>query len=85
MERQFTIRLLCKLTAKEVDLIDWAFPAFRVLKTNHEIQIVADLRRVNNMIKWLEFHTPAIEDTLTCIKGFSFATRIGLNMGYQAL
>ncbi len=85
VERQCAIGLLRKLTAKEVELNDWAFPAFGVPKKNCKIRIVAELWKVNNMIERSEFHIPAIEDTLTSIKGFLFATGIDLNMGYQAL
>lgn len=85
VERQCSIGSLCKLTAKEVELGNWAFPTFGVPKKNGQIRIVADLRKVNNMIERSEFHIPVIEDTLIGIQGFSFATKINLNIGYQAL
>ncbi len=85
IQSQCDIGALRPLTAKEAKLNEWAFPAFGVPKKNGQIQIVADLCKLNCMLERSEFHIPTIDDTLTIIQGFKFAIAIDLNMGYMAL
>ncbi len=82
---QCDIGALQPLTTKEAKLNKWAFPTFGVPKKNVPIQIVAHLCKLNCMLGHAEFHIPTIDNTLTQIQGFKYATAIDLNMGYMAL
>ncbi len=50
-----------------------------------QICIAADLCQLNKLLEQGKYHIPTIDEMLSRIDGFNYATGIVLNMGYMAL
>ena len=54
-------------------------------RENGQIRLVVDFRRINYQLVRTKFPLPTIEEILTSIAGFKYATCIDLNMGYLSI
>ena len=61
---------------------EWAAPMFVQPKKTGDVRVLVDFRRLNNMILRKPFPLPKIADLLQTLAGFTYATAIGLSMGY---
>lgn len=60
----------------------WGVPSFPQKKPNGSIRFLSDFREVNKRIKRFPYPLPKIQELLTSLEGFTFATSLDLNMGY---
>jgi hypothetical protein len=57
-------------------------PSFAIPKKKGTIRVVTDFRKVNLLLKRHPFPIPKIEDMIRSMEGFTFASKLDLNMGY---
>ena len=77
------VECLVKLgVLKKVNHSEWASPCFIILKKDHTIRFLTDLRELNKRIKRFPYPIPNIQDLLMKLEGFQWATALDLNMGY---
>ena len=85
LQRQCDIGALRRLTPLEIEERQFAFSCFGVPKSNGSIRLVLDLRPLNKMVKRRAYPLPTIDEMLTSVGGFTFASSIDLNMGYLSI
>ena len=61
---------------------EYASPSIIIPKKNKMVRFVSDFRVLNTKLKRKPFPIPRIQDLLTSLGGFRYATAIDLNMGY---
>jgi hypothetical protein len=65
---------------------EWALSSFIISKKNKTVQLLSDFREVNKRLVRKHFPLPKkISTVFQEIKGFSYATTLGLNMGYYTI
>ena len=67
---------------RKVNKSEWGSPVFVIKKPDDSLRSLADLRKVNSMIKRCPYPIPKIQDMLLKLEGFRWATSLDLNMGY---
>ena len=74
---------LCKIGVfRKVNRSTWAAPTFIIPKKDGTVRVIADFRKLNELILRTPFPIPKIQDLLLKIEGFMYATSLDLNMGY---
>ncbi len=80
------VERLCRLgVLKRVNRSQWAAPTFCIPKKDGAIRFISDFRELNKRIKRRPYPIPHIQDMLTNLEGFQYATSLDLNMGYYHL
>jgi Reverse transcriptase (RNA-dependent DNA polymerase) len=64
---------------------EYQSPSFIIPKKNGKVRVVSDFRVLNSKLQKVECPIPRIQDILTSLNGFTFATSIDLNMGYYTI
>ena len=64
---------------------EWAAPSFLIPKSNGTARLVTDFRVLNTMLKRKPYPLPKIQDLLTELGGFTYASALDLNMGYYCI
>jgi Reverse transcriptase (RNA-dependent DNA polymerase) len=78
------IQRLCDLgVLKPQEASEYQSPSFIIPKKNGTVRVVSDYRVLNSKLQ--RFPIPKIQDILTSLNGFTFATSIDLNMGYYTI
>ena len=67
---------------RKVNKSEWGSPVFVINKPDGSLRSLADLRKVNSLIKRCPYPIPKIQDMLLKLEGFQWATSLDLNMGY---
>ena len=57
-------------------------PTFTIPKNNRTLRFISDVKELNKRIKRKPFPVPKIQDLLSKLEGFKYATSLDLNMGY---
>ena len=83
--RQCKIGAVGQLSPEEVEEREWASPAFGVLKKSGTIRLVMDFRKLNESLIRKQYPLSTIEELITAIMGFDFASVLDLNMGYLSV
>ncbi len=63
----------------------WALPSFIILKKDYTVRTISDFRELNMRIVSKPYPIPNISNTLQELEGFTYATTLGLNMGYYTI
>ncbi len=63
----------------------WASPSFIIPKKDHTVPTISDLRALNKHIARKPYPIPKISTTLQELEGFTYATILDLNMGYNTI
>ena len=80
------VNRLCELgVLKRVNRSQWAAPTFVIPKKDKTVRFISDFRELNKRIKRRPYPIPHIQDMLTNLEGFQYATSLDLNMGYYHL
>ena len=80
------VERLCELgVLKRVNRSQWAAPTFIIPKKDKTVRFISDFRELNKRIKRRPYPIPHIQDMLTNLEGFQYATSLDLNMGYYHL
>ena len=85
VRRQCQIGALRQLSAEEIEDREWACPAFGVAKSNGSIRLVMDFRKLNDQLERKQTPLSTIEEMITSINGFLYASVLDLNMGYLSI
>ena len=83
--RQCSIGALRELSASEIEEREWASPCFGIPKKDGSIRLVMDFRKLNSVLKRKEYPLQTIDKMFQNIRRFTFASVIGLNMGYLSI
>ena len=75
-------RLVTKVVLKCKNNSEWAAPSFIISKNNGTICFISDFREFNKRIKRKPFLIPKIQDLLSNLEGFKYASSLDLNMAY---
>jgi hypothetical protein len=59
---------------------EYQSPSFIIPKKNGTVRVVSDFRLLYSKLQRVAFPSPKIQDILTSLNGFTFATSIDLNM-----
>lgn len=80
------INWLCTLgvVAKRLDS-EWACGTFIIPKKTHDVRVVTNFQKLNELIVCRPFPIPKIKDLLISLKGFTYASAIDLNVGYYSI
>ena len=81
-DRLESIGVLCKVTDGKSE---WAAPTFAIPKKDGRIRVVTDFRQLNKRLQRRKFPTPRMDDMLSDIHEFKYATCLDQNMGYYAM
>ena len=73
------------LSADDLEKREWASPGFAVPTKNSIMRLVIGFRKLNEWLERKEYPLPTIDELLTNIRGFNFASVIDLNMGYLSI
>jgi hypothetical protein len=80
------VQRLCELGVLTPQVTsEYQSPSFIIPKKNGTVRILSDFRVLNFKLQMVVFLIPKIQDILTALKVFTFATSIDLNMGYYAI
>jgi hypothetical protein len=80
------IQRLCNLgVLKPQVALEYQSPSFIIPKKNGTVRVVSDFRVLNSKLQRVAFPIPRIQDILTSLNGFTYATSIDLNMGYYTI
>ena len=82
IERLESIGVLRKVTDGKSE---WAAPTFAIPKKDGRIRVVTDFRQLNKRLQRRKFPTPRMDDMLSDIHEFKYATCLDQNMGYYAM
>ena len=63
----------------------WGAPTFIIPKKNGQVRVISDFREVNKQIIWTPYPIPKIWTMLQDMEGFTYATSLDLNMGYNTI
>jgi hypothetical protein len=87
--KEVTIRelnRLCKLGVLRFESgSEWASPPFITPKKDRTVCFLTDFREVNKRLVRKPFLLPKISAVLQELEGFTYATALGLNMGYYTI
>lgn len=83
--RQCSIGAMRHLTPEEFEVREWVFPAFGIPKKNGSICLVIGFCRLNANLVRREYSLLTMEEILTSVRGFSYATSLDLNIGYLSI
>jgi hypothetical protein len=64
---------------------EWASPSFIIPKKDKTVHFLSDFWEVNKRLVRTPFPIPKISMVFQEIEGFSFATTLDLNMGYNTI
>ncbi len=67
-QRQCDIKAMRRLTPKEFEAREWAFPTFRIPKKNGTIRVVINFRRLNTELVRREYPLWTTEEILTSVR-----------------
>mgnify|MGYP005753024869 CR=1 FL=1 len=77
------VERLCKIgVLKKVNHSEWGAPTFIIPKKDKTVRFISDFRELNKRIKRKPYPIPKIQDLLSNLEGFQYATSLDLNMGY---
>jgi hypothetical protein len=62
---------------------EWASPSFAIPKKNGTIRLVTNFRKLKLLLQHHPFPIPKIGDMIRSMEGFTFASALDLNMGYD--
>ena len=80
------IQRLCDLGVLKPQVAsEYQSPSFIIPKKNGTVRVVSDFRVLNSKLQRVSFPIPKIQDILTSLNGFKYATSIDLNMGYYTI
>jgi Retroviral aspartyl protease len=80
------IQRLCNLGVLKPQVAsEYQSPSFIIPKKNGTVRVVSDFRVLNSKLQRVTFPIPRIQDILTSLNGFTYATSIDLNMGYYTI
>jgi hypothetical protein len=80
------IQRLCDLGVLKPQVpLEYQSPSFIIPKKNGTVRVVSDFRVLNSKLQRVAFPIPRIQDILTSLNGFRYATSIDLNMGYYTI
>jgi len=80
------IQRLCNLGVLKPQVAsEYQSPSFIIPKKNGTVRVVSDFRVLNSKLQRVAFPIPRIQDILTSLNGFTYATSIDLNMGYYTI
>jgi Reverse transcriptase (RNA-dependent DNA polymerase) len=80
------IQRLCDLGVLKPQVpLEYQSPSFIIPKNNGTVRVVSDFRVLNSKLQRVAFPIPRIQDILTSLNGFRYATSIDLNMGYYTI
>jgi hypothetical protein len=65
--------------------LQWASPSFIILKKDHTVCTISDIRVLNKQIVRKSYPIPKISPTLQELEGFTYATALDRNMGYYTI
>jgi hypothetical protein len=65
--------------------LEYQSPLFIIPKKNGTVRVVSDFRVLNSKLQRIAFPIPRIQDILTSLNGFTYATSIDLNMDYYTI
>ena len=81
--RKCGIRALRQLPAEEIEEREYISPAFGVAKKDGtSMRLMFDLRKLNTILQRKEHYLSTINELISGVGGFVFASVVGLNMGY---
>jgi hypothetical protein len=63
----------------------WASPSFIIPKRDQRVCTISDFRELNKHIVRKPYPIPKISTTLQKLEGFTYATTLDLNMGYNTI
>jgi hypothetical protein len=63
----------------------WASPTFIIPKKDSTVRTISDFRELNKRKVRKPYHIPKISTILQELEGFTYATALGLNMGYYTI
>ncbi len=63
----------------------WALPSFIIPKKDYTVHTISDFRELNKQIVRKPYPIPKISMALQELEGFTYATTLGLNMGYYTI
>ncbi len=66
-------------------LSKWALPSFIIPKKDYTVCTISDFRELNKQIVRKPYPIPKINTTLQELEGFTYATTLDLNMGYNTI
>jgi hypothetical protein len=64
---------------------EYQSPSFIIPKKSGTVRVVSDFRVLNSKLQRVAFPMPKIQDILTSLNSFTFATSIDINMGYYII
>jgi hypothetical protein len=64
---------------------EWGSPTFIIPKKNDQVRFLTDFREVNKQIVCTPYPIPKTSTVLQEMEGFTYATVLGLNMGYYTI
>jgi Reverse transcriptase (RNA-dependent DNA polymerase) len=80
------IQSLCDLGVLKPQVAsEYLSPSFIIPKKNGTVRVVSDFRVLDSKLQRVAFPIPKIQDILTSLNGFTFASSIDLNMGYYTI
>jgi hypothetical protein len=80
------IQRLCNLGVLKLQIAsEYQSPSFIIQQKNGTVRAVLDFRVLNSKLQRVSSPIPRIQDILTSLNGFTYATSIDLNMGYYTI
>ncbi len=80
------VERLCKLGELESQpAFEWALQSFIIPKKDRMVHFLSNFGEVNKRLVMKPFSIPKISTVLQELEGFTFATALGLNMGYYTI
>ena len=62
---------------------EWGAPTFIQQKKNGTVRFLSNFKKLNKRIRGKPFPIPKIQNMLLNLEGFTYASSLGLNMGYH--